>query len=66
MKTACRKGSQELTLFTRRNIHYLLMLINAPVSFKQWIWTRYGSQLKNNQLFCLQTEVTATNRIFKL
>lgn len=37
MKTACRKGSQELTLFTTRNVRYSLMLINAPVSFEQWI-----------------------------
>lgn len=37
MKTACRKGSQELTLFTTKNIHYPLMLINASVPFEQWI-----------------------------
>jgi len=37
MKTACRKGSQELTLFTTKNILDPLMLINASVSFGQWI-----------------------------
>lgn len=65
MKTACRKGSQELTLFTTKNTHPLT-LVNAPVSFKQWILTRYGSQLKNDQLFCLQMKATATNHTFKL
>lgn len=37
MKTACRKGSQEFTFFTTRNIPYSLSLVNAPVSFEHWI-----------------------------
>lgn len=36
MKTACRKGSQEFTFFTR-NIPYSLTLVNTLVSFEQWI-----------------------------
>lgn len=49
MKTACRKGSQELTFFTTRNIPYsltLMFLFLLNSGFKQ-----YGSRLKNDQLF---------------
>lgn len=36
MRPACRKGSQEFTLHNKKN-QYPSTLINAPVSFEQWI-----------------------------